>query len=70
MKRTENLLHIVDAVAYDNAPIHKAKIVQDKLKDLKQLAICLPAYTPEWNAAEIAINIIKSRLDSKIKHSK
>ena len=70
MKRTENLLHTVDAVVYDNAPIHRAKIVQDKLKDLKQLAICLPVYTLGWNAAEIAINIIKSRLDRKIKHSK
>ena len=70
LRSTNSSLHTMSAVVYDNAPIHRAKVVQDKLKDLKQLAIWLPAYTPEWNPAEVAINIIKSRIDRKIKRSK
>ena len=39
LKRTNSSFHIVSVVMYDNAPIHRAKVVQDKFKDLKQLAI-------------------------------
>ena len=60
---SENKKH---AFVFDNAPIHGANYVKDKVQDLKQLAVALPPHTPEWNPAELAINIIKSRLDRSI----
>ena len=60
---SENKKH---TFVFDNAPIHGANYVKDKVQDLKQLAVALPPYTPEWNPAELAINIIKSRLDRSI----
>ena len=60
---SENKKH---AFVFDNEPKHGANYVKDKVQDLKQLAVALPPYTPEWNPAELAINIIKSRLDRSI----
>ena len=54
------------AFVFDNELIHGANYVRNKIQRLKQLAVALPAYTLEWNPAELAINIIKSRLDSSI----
>ena len=53
-------------IIMDNASIHNARIVQKKMKDLWQLVIALPPYTPEWNAAELAINVVKSQIDGDI----
>ena len=51
----------------DGASILWAKIVKEKFQSLNKLAFVVPPYTPEWNPPEIAINIIKSKLDINIK---
>ena len=54
------------AFVFNNAPIHGANYVRNKIQSLKQLAVALPPYTPEWNPVELTIKIIKSRLDWSI----
>ena len=58
-----------DVIIMDGASIHWAKIVKEKFHSLNKLAIVLPPYIPEWNPAELAINIIKSKLDRNIKNT-
>ena len=51
---------------FDNAKIHIGKLVDKTLLNFKIAALTLPAYTPEWNLAELAINFIKSRLNRNL----
>ena len=57
-------------LVFDNASIHVSKLIDEKLKENQLYTITLPPYTPEYSEAEIAISMIKSKLDSKLKKQK
>ena len=52
---------------FDNATIHLTKKVEKEIKDSEWLALTLPPYTPEWNNSELAINIVKRKIDKDLK---
>ena len=52
---------------YDNASVHKGADVDSLLGSNSMLAVTLPPYTPEFSEAEIAINVVKSKIDRKLK---
>ena len=52
---------------FDNASFHVGEVVNKTLEKDKYTAVTLPPYTPEWNNAEVVINIIERRLDLRSK---
>ena len=54
-------------LVFDNASIHTTKLVKEAIAKTNWWALTLPPYTPEWNDSELAINIIKRRLDKHLK---
>ena len=55
---------------FDNASVNVAKNVDEAIQKWKCLAVTLPPYTPEWNNSEMAINIIKRKIDGELKRNK
>ena len=57
-------------LVFDNASVNIAEKVNQVIWKLQCLAVTLPPYTPEWNNSEVAINIIKSRIDRELKQNR
>ena len=55
---------------FDNASIHKSNLVKEAIAKTSWWALTLPPYTLEWNNSELAIHIIKRRLDKDLKCNK